>query len=170
MSTAATDISTSQADGLEAHVEAVTLSLQALAVLLVRERDALTDRAEAPDLERIAGDKQEAVEHVGMLYARLRESMEALCGPSTTMSESLPVLKRAHPRLAEGVDRLVRLTRECQRANQDNGVLVSTGLRNARGALETLRHVGAEPVEPGTYGPSGIAVRGAAVDRLRVRA
>ena len=171
MSAVAATLTRTQADRLEAHVDAVTLSLQALAVLLVREREALTHRAAAGALEDIARDKHSAVEQVGRLYALLRDSLDALGGAGASLPDSVLALKRTHPDLAQRVDRLVALTRECHLANRDNGVLVSAGLRNAGHAMDTLRAVGAVPAaETETYAPPGHGNRVSAGDRVTVRA
>lgn len=171
MSASAATLTRAQADSLEAHVDAVTLALQALAVLLIREREALTHRAAADAIENIARDKHRAVEQVGGLYALLRDSLNALGGSGASLPDSVLALKRTHPNLSQRVERLVALTRDCHRANQDNGVLVSAGLRNAGHAMDTLRAVGAVPAaDTATYGPAGHGHRSSAGDRLTVRA
>ena len=105
------------------------------------------------------------------LYALLRDSLDALGDPRASLPDSVLALKRTHPNLSERVERLVALTRECHRANQDNGVLVSAGLRNAGQAMDTLRAVGAAPgADTQIYGPPGHGNRTSAGDRLTVRA
>lgn len=163
-------LTANETGNLETHVDAVSLGLQALAVLLVRERQALTDRASPEVLDNIAVDKQAAVANVAGLYALLRESLEGLGEDGTDLADSVSSLKRAHPHLAGRVDQLVALTRECQIANQENGVLVNARLNGTRGALRSLQDatIGSDPV--GTYGPVGASLGALAGDRLTVRA
>ena len=114
--------------GLQSHVKAITLSLQVMMVLLVREREALVGRREAQSLESIAQDKQTAVAQVGRLYAILRAAVARHLGPGASLTDSMATLREHNSGIAKQVDELVRLTRKCQQANQENGVLVSAGL------------------------------------------
>ncbi len=170
MSAAAT-LSPAQADGLEDHVQAITGALRSLLSLLAREREALRGRAAAEVLEQVAEDKSTAVELVASLYGSLRGALDHAGSTSGELPERLAALRHSHPALAEQVDQLVRLTRDCQRANQDNGVLVSAGLSQSRRALHTLRGVDDAGAAPsGTYGRGGATRTGAVGERLTLRA
>ena len=114
--------------GLQSHVKAITLSLQVMMVLLVREREALVGRREAQSLESIAQDKQSAVAQVSRLYAMLRAAVARHLGPGASLTDNMAALREHNSSIAKQVDELVRLTRKCQQANQDNGALVSAGL------------------------------------------
>jgi len=122
--------------GLRSHVKAITLSLQVMMVLLVREREALVGRREAQSLESIAQDKQTAVAQVGRLYAMLRAAVARHLGPEASLTDSMAALRKHNSGIAKQVDELVLLTRKCQQANQDNGVLVSAGLDRSRQAMK----------------------------------
>lgn len=171
MSAATASPSAREAGDLEAHVDAVSQALQALALLLVREREALIARARPDVLDAIAVDKQSAVAGVGLLYGVLRADLERFGRDGAGSADSVTELKREHPHLSPRVDRLVRLTRDCQRANQENGVLVNARLNGTRGALQSLRDAGIEATAPATYGPvGGAGALTVAGDRFTVRA
>jgi flagellar biosynthesis/type III secretory pathway chaperone len=144
-----------QVQEFTARVDAVSACMHKLMLLLARERDALQARSEASVLEQVAGEKHAAVEQAGSLYAMLREAMAAIYGARQPVGDAVPALREADPALAARIETLVDLTRACKQANQDNGVLVSAGLRSAQRALLTLR--GAQPghAADGTYGPAG---------------
>jgi flagellar biosynthesis/type III secretory pathway chaperone len=122
--------------GLQSHVKAITLSLQVTMVLLVREREALVGRREAQSLESIAQDKQSAVAQVSRLYAMLRAAVARHLGPEASLTDSMAALREHNSGIAKQVDELVRLTRKCQQANQNNGVLVSAGLDCSQQAMK----------------------------------
>ena len=139
------ELTPEQAQTLQSHVEVLMLGLQSLAVLLVREREALTHGVDHDALEAIARDKQAMVDQVGSLYALLRGRLSTRNGRRASFAQGLGALKRSYPALAQRVEQLLKLTRDCQRANQDNEVLVSEGLNKG-------------PVEPGTGRDQGGAL------------
>ncbi len=164
-------LTAAQADTIESRVDAISGALQALQTLLARERDGLRGRAAPEVLEQVAEDKDAAVEQVAVLYGGLREALAGIDAAGDSLPQHVAALRESHPSLAERVDRLVELTRDCQQANQDNGVLVSVGLSHARRALDTLH--GAVPGNapaPAMYGRGGRPAGGVAGDRLTVRA
>jgi flagellar biosynthesis/type III secretory pathway chaperone len=122
--------------GLQSHVKAITLSLQVMMVLLVREREALVGRREAQSLESIAQNKQTAVAQVSRLYALLRAAVARHLGPEASLTDSMATLREHDSGMAKQVDELVQLTRKCQQANRVNGVLVSAGLDCSQQALK----------------------------------
>lgn len=167
MSAAAPPPDPEQAATLQARVEAVTHELGSLAALLAREGDALARRAGAATLEQIAADKQAAIERVGHLHAGLRQRLEQA---GVTPGGGIDVLAQLEPKLAASLGRMAQLIGQCQRANQDNGVLVNAGLRNARGGLETLRALGATAQRADTYDREAETSRARAGDRLTLTA
>lgn len=140
--------------GLHEHVQAISLSLKAMMVLLVREREALVGRSDARSLESIAQDKQSAVAQVSALYELLRDAVARHLGPDASLSDGMSALSRYNGEIAQQVDELMQLTRKCQQANQDNGVLVSAGLDDSQAAIRTLSELGASPTVANTYGRS----------------
>lgn len=149
-----------------ARVEALSAVVQQLLALLARERDALQARRDVAALERLATEKHAAIEHAGAEYELLRSDLALLYGAGQPLADSVQALRAGHPALGAQVERLVELTRACKQANQDNGVLVSTDLRNARRAMDSLH--GARPAS--TYGPAGQAGAPQHGNRLAVRA
>jgi flagellar biosynthesis/type III secretory pathway chaperone len=140
--------------GLQSHVEAITLSLQAMMVLLVREHEALVGRSDARSLDSIAQDKQTAVAQMSAMYEMLRDCVAAHLGPDATMNDGILALREHSPSIARQIENLVQLTRKCQQANHDNGILVSAGLSDTQRAMETLTQVGATNTPTNTYGPA----------------
>ncbi|MFT5172607.1 MAG: flagellar biosynthesis/type III secretory pathway chaperone [Gammaproteobacteria bacterium] len=157
-------------EGLSSHVQAISLSLQAMMVLLVREREALVGRSEAQSLESIAHDKQSAVVQISTLYESLRIAVARHLGPDASLTDGIAALRKHSDTIAKQVDTLVQLTRKCQRANQDNGVLVNAGLDHSQRAMNTLMQIGATHARPSTYGPSATQVRSRARSQFSVRA
>ena len=140
--------------GLRDHVQAISLSLKAMMVLLVRERDALVSRSDAQSLDSIAKDKQNAVTQVSALYESLRRAVSRHLGPDASLSDGISALREHNNDIALQVDELMQLTLKCQQANQDNGVLVSAGLDHSQDAMRTLSELGASPAVANTYGRS----------------
>ncbi|MFT5446362.1 MAG: flagellar biosynthesis/type III secretory pathway chaperone [Gammaproteobacteria bacterium] len=138
--------------GLRENVQAISLSLKAMMVLLVREREALVGRSDARSLESIAQDKQGAVTQVSALYELLRGAVSQHLGPGASLSDGISALRQHDSEIAHQVDELMQLTRKCQQANQDNGVLVSAGLAHSQDAIRTLSELGASPAVANTYG------------------
>ena len=138
--------------GLRDHVQAISLSLKAMMVLLVREREALVGRSDARSLESIAQDKQSAVTQTSALYELLRGAVSRHLGPNASLSDGISALRQHDNEIAHQVDELMQLTRKCQQANQDNGVLVSAGLDDSQDAIRTLSELGASPAVANTYG------------------
>ena len=126
------ELTPDQAHTLQRHVEALVLSLQSLAVLLVREREALTRSGDSGALEAITRDKETMVDG----------SLSPLIRGDSSVAQALGALERSHPALARRVELLLNLTRDCQRANQDNGVLLREGLTRP-GESRTRRGPGA---------------------------
>ena len=141
-------------NGLQSHVQAITLSLQAMMVLLVREREALVGRSEAQSLESIAQDKQNAVTQVSALYELLRNAVARNLGPDASLTDGMTALREQGGKIAKQIEELVQLTQKCQQANQDNGVLVSAGLDHSQQAMNTLTQVNAGPAAANTYSRS----------------
>lgn len=157
-------------EGLQQHVHAITLSLQAMMVLLVREREALVARNDAHSLHDIATDKQTAVAQVSALYELQRSAVARNLGSGTSLSEGISALREHSDRIANQVDELVQLTQQCQQANQDNGVLVSAGLDHSQQAVNTLARLGTGHAQAGTYDPSAAQHSSQAGARFTVRA
>jgi flagellar biosynthesis/type III secretory pathway chaperone len=151
---------------IAARVDALSAVIQQLLALLARERDALHARRDAAALEQLADEKHAAIEHAGAVYELLRGELALLFGTEQPIADSVQTLRTDHPALGAQVERLVELTRTCKQANQDNGVLVSAGLRNARRAMDSLH--GARPAS--TYGPAGQAGAPQHGNRLAVTA
>ena len=149
-----------------ARVDALSAVVQQLLALLARERDALHARRGAAALEQLAAEKDAAIEHAGAVYDLLRSDLALLYGTGQSLADSVQSLRAGHPALGAQVERLVELTRACKQANQDNGVLVSAGLRNVRRAMDSLH--GARPAS--TYGPAGQAGAPQHGNRLAVTA
>ena len=156
-----------RADALEDRVGELTAALECMGELLASERAALRGRSDADTLEQVARDKQHTVESIAELYQGLREDLEPFGEPGAGMAGTLAGLRHTHPDLAARVDRLVALTRECQQANQENGLMVSAGLRSASRALDSLR---GPSMDDGTYDPAGRAARSAAQGFVALRA
>jgi flagellar biosynthesis/type III secretory pathway chaperone len=135
------ELTSDQTCTLQRHIEALLLSLQSLAVLLVREREALSRGCNSDALEAITRDKEATVDRVGSLYVLLRESLSPLVRGDSSIAQAVGVLERSHPALAQRVGQLLDLTRRCQRANQDNGVLLREGLARP-GESRPPRHPG----------------------------
>lgn len=172
MSALSTQPSPAWAGEFEARVDALTQGLAALAVLLVRERDALSTRTSAADLDDIADDKRSAVANVASLYALLRSSISSAWGDGTPLDGAVSLLRDSHPGLARRVSQLVDITRECHLANQENGVLVHARLDGARSALTALDEAcaGGVDVPALTYGPEQMAATQRAGSNLTLRA
>ena len=158
-----------RADALEAKVRDLTVSLEEMVLRLGEEREALRTRASVDVLERIVLDKRDNIEAMTALYTALRDALAEFGGDGETMGAQVAAVRSAHPDLGERVDRLVTLTRECQQANHDIGVLVSVGLRNASNALDALHGVPADS-SADTYDPQGRAKRASGSEFLALRA
>ena len=156
--------------GLRDHVQSISLSLNAMMILLVREREALVDRSDARLLESIAQDKQDAVTQISALYELLRESVSRHLGPNASLSDGINALRQHDDEIAHQVDELMQLTRKCQQANQDNGVLVSAGLDHSQDAIRTLSELGASPAAAGTYGRAATRQRATTHAQFNARA
>jgi flagellar biosynthesis/type III secretory pathway chaperone len=163
-----TDIA-GRAHTLDAQVRALTAALEAMLIKLGAEREALRAHAKVDVLEHIVRDKQGSVEHIGALYAELRRALVAFGDERGNMREHIAAVRAIHPELAQRVDRLEALTRECQQANHDIGLLVSVGLRNANGALDTLHGV-STAAAANTYDTNGRAERDSGSEFLAIRA
>lgn len=165
--------STATSQQLATRIDAFIADMQHLTALLAREREALLERTDAAALEQIAAHKQTLIEQIGAHYQFLQDA----CGQLAPADEPRPcdvhnvpardlhdapaghsigALRRAHPSLAERIERLVEITRACKQANQDNGVTLSAGLHSAQRALQALHGVPATDTSD-IYGPAGRA-------------
>ena len=125
--------------GLQTQVQTISLSLQAMMVLLVREREALLGRNEAQSLSNIAANKQAFVVQVSAVYEMLRSAMRQHLDPDMSLTECIAAVGKQNRGLARQLDELVQLTSKCQQANQHNGALISSGLVDCKRELGAYR-------------------------------
>lgn len=152
---AAADTDAGPLQPLAQHVDALIATVHELLALLAREHALLDARADAQMLEQIAGEKHAAIERASTRYALLRAALGLRHGSEQHLADGVAALRPGDAALAARVQQLLELTRSCKQANQDNGVLISAGLRSAGQALHTLHGAASGPTAAGTYGPAG---------------
>ena len=127
---------------------------------------------DAVELERVLREQQGLLERLeGLLERELQaltagesDRLPALADEKTSLCAQLEALEQERQRASEGVvderhAQVRALTQRVAQANQRNGAVVSTLMRNAQGALAILRGI---PQGSGgsVYGPRGQTAAG----------
>ncbi len=159
------------------HIQIDTLitALKTMLGILEEEHQAL-NTADAQTLENIADQKNLAVDKIGRLYDELKRELglssneRGQHAPAQAFMAALDKIRTTTPQLAERLDQLVMLTRACRQSNQDNGTLVSLGLRNCQTNLDLLQNL-SQPSQSSTYGAQAQPENSfASLRRLQLRA